>query len=207
MLFVNCPGFSEKQGLYISSLHTHLRVLLKDIQSNYPWEHFKETRMSAALSSSPAHGVGAWLHCGVLYSSQPRLSWVETRALSSSKAWHWASMQKCLHVPSLESPGFLFRVCLLLSLAVSSLGFLFSQRQHITTEARAESARAGHMVDIKNDCVHLAERKGLEKPLGQAEMGFPFSTMLCEECRCFSPCKARQLEGNSSTLNLFAEGS
>lgn len=30
------------------------------------------------------------------------------------------------------------------------------------------------MVDIKKDCVCLAERKGVEEPLKQAEMGFLF---------------------------------
>lgn len=51
---------------------------------------------------------GAWLHRGVvLCPSRPSFSCVKLRALSSPKAWHRASMQKCLQVPARRPPGFL----------------------------------------------------------------------------------------------------
>lgn len=41
------------------------------------------------------------------------------------------------------------------------------------------------MVDIKNDCVHLPERKGMDERLERAEVGFLFLTLVCEELRLF----------------------
>lgn len=46
-------------------------------------------------------------------------------------------------------------------------------------------SRAGHVLGIKNDGVHVAGRKGMGEPLEQVDIGFLIPTLLCEELRMF----------------------
>lgn len=125
---------------------------------------------------------GAWLHRGeVLSPSRPSFSCVKLRALSSPKAWHRASMQKCLPVPTRRPLGFLPEpVYFCAWLHGAWISCLPPHSIHEQSLAELGIWLASRMI-----ASHPAERKRMDKPLEQAEVGFLLPALGCKEFRRF----------------------
>lgn len=100
MLFMNCQGFSEKQGLFILSLCTLLRILLKLYNLTSPESASKETN----VSNSPRLQVaGSWCTTS-LWSTLFLSTWFFLGWDESSKQPKSLALSKHVKVPSHSLP-------------------------------------------------------------------------------------------------------
>lgn len=151
MLFMNCKASLRSKDYSSCLCAPFLGSCLKLYNLTSPKSASKETN----VSNSPLLQV-AWSWCMTsLWSTLFLSTWFFLGWDESSKQPKSLALIKHVKVPSHSLPR-APRDSYLETVYFCSWLYEASHMQHIATEAWAKSVRAGHMVDIRNDCVRLA---------------------------------------------------